>query len=199
VIVTRKMPTELIERGGVVSCARYSGAVRRAVLQWKDHGDLEVGALLASHLGDLVAKSSGDLMRWGNGPAQSSDTTSLAVVPAPSSAKSRAKRGRLQTRELADAVAKRLNECGTPACVVEGLAFEGMWRKSVQARGARAREQRARHAITVRPQKFPADCSRVFLVDDICTTGSTLLGCARRLTAAGFRVVGAASVASVQE
>jgi predicted amidophosphoribosyltransferase len=179
-----------------VACAEYVGPVRQAILQWKDHGDYEVGTVLAAHLAEVaqaaMTRSGYAGLRDGAGALGE-----LAVVPVPSSAASRMKRGRLQTMELARCVARQLRACGVPARVVEGLAMPRLQAKSVQSGGVRGRARRARSGLRVRLRAFPSRCSGVILVDDICTTGSTILGCARSLHSADIPVVAAFALATV--
>lgn len=205
--LTQPLPQTLIETGRVVSCAAYAGRVRQAILQWKDHGDYEVGEALASRLADVMqwavmqpwaARCRETTVSAAAAAARGSgdDVRRLAVIPVPSSKASRAVRGRLQTAELAVALARRLNACGIPACAAECLAMAGK-KKSVQASSVRRRQQRSVSGIRVLPRRFPSDCAAAVLVDDICTTGSTLLGCARTLHAQGIRVAAAFTIASV--
>lgn len=200
--VKRVMPATVIAGGNIFSCSEYSGVVRHAILQWKDHNDLEVGGILCEHLKRLtveVAQKYG-VQGWPQiceRPETCEPSSTVAVVPAPSSAKSIAARGRLQTLELAYCVVQGLHECGIDAVVVQGLGLGRQKNKSVQVSGVRSRQSRAHSGIVALTQRFPQGCSRAVLVDDICTTGSTLLGCARSLRSAGFVVEGAVTLASV--
>jgi predicted amidophosphoribosyltransferase len=202
-IVTRAMPRKLIASGAILSCAEYSGVVRHAILQWKDHGDIEAGVALCSHLAGLVRRAAARDVEDGDGQGLewACGTGVVAVVPAPSSPASRSRRGRLQTRELADAVAVTLRDQGIDARVVEGLAMAGArgQKKSVQTSDVRSRQTRSHGGMRVVAHRFPRGCRGVVLVDDICTTGSTLLGCARVLHAAQMRTLAAFSLASVSD
>ncbi|MCI1983851.1 MAG: hypothetical protein LKJ47_03645 [Bifidobacteriaceae bacterium] len=53
--------------------------------------------------------------------------------------------------------------------------------------------------MSVATHRFPAECCDAVIVDDICTTGSTLLSCARALHEEGIRTVAAFSLASVPD
>lgn len=195
-IVHRPMPQSLISNGEIISCASYEGIVRRAILQWKDHGDLEVGRVLSEFLSEVA--------QWMVFQPSSAECRSageegrvLAVIPVPSSLNSRLRRGRLQTQELATAVTDRLLCSGIEAVTVEGLSMGTRGKKSVQTSGVKSRQLRARGGQRVLTHHFPENCGGVLLIDDICTTGSTILGCARLLHAYGYRVVAVITLASV--
>lgn len=189
----RPLPQSLVATGGAFACASYETVIRHAVLQWKDHDDREVGGVFAAHLRGLVRQKVVPALL----PLLSRTSAVVAVVPAPSSAASVMARGRLQTVELAAAVAEGLRECGIPARVVRGLKMTGRIKKSVQASGVRSRQHRSTSALVVSARAMPPSCKGVIIVDDICTTGSTLLGCARQLYHAGYRVLAAVTLAAV--
>lgn len=203
----RPMPQALIASGFVAACASYSGPVRNAILQWKDHGDVEVGKSLSSALAFLLERGMFEGIRTPHGKpvpdsvfvrsARSCDV--VAVVPAPSSPASMAQRGRLHTKELAASVVETLHERGIPAELSLGLEMVGRRKKSVEVGGIKSREQRSKSGIVVRLRRFPENCHDVIIVDDICTTGSTLLGCARQLHTAGYRVLYALTLAAVPD
>jgi predicted amidophosphoribosyltransferase len=123
----------------------------------------------------------------------------VAVVPAPSSSASMVQRGRLHTKELAVSVVETLQERGIPAELSLGLEMVGRRKKSVEVGGVKSRERRSKSGMVVRLRRFPENCHDVILVDDICTTGSTLLGCARQLHKSGYRVLHALTLAAVPD
>jgi ComF family protein len=148
---------------GLRSAAFYEGPLRNAVLRLKYRQDIGLADSLARPLAEAWAA-------YGL-PAG-------AVVPVPLSAARLRERGYNQAallargladltglRPLAGAVARVRD---TPSQV--GLLAEERWRNM---RGAfRARPERAAGRV-------------IILVDDICTTGATLLSCAAALRAAG--------------
>lgn len=170
------------------------------ILQWKDHSDVEVGAALSLHLASLVQRvATRDVVFREAIGENAIRTRVIAVIPAPSSAKSRARRGRLQTHELACAVAEVLRDEGINVRVIEGLAMSRVRGKAVQTHGVRSRQMRSHGGMSVATHRFPAECCDAVIVDDICTTGSTLLSCARALHEEGIRTVAAFSLASVPD
>lgn len=186
--------------------------MRAAILRWKDHGDLEVGTFFAQAMERLVhaALGEGDAEMM---PVQTAESRaplpgpSVAVIPAPSSPASRARRGRLQTRDLATAVTKAFREAGVSAHVEEALAMRSQASKSVRLTGVRSRQQRSimgfrssfRLSIPPLRHRFLETYSAAILVDDICTTGSTILGCCRQLDSLQVPVLAVFTLASVPD
>lgn len=187
----REFPRALITSGFCYSCCPYTGCVRHAILQWKDHDDVQVGRLFARFLSRLVRTRASDVCRPGS---------RIAVVPAPSTRASLARRGRFHTSEISKPVCHTLARSRPDLSVrhICALGFRAGTRKSVKGT-VHDRQRRSHTSIYVRPhtrrvlQKYPT----VILVDDICTTGSTLLGCARVLRSAGFHVLCALTLAAV--
>lgn len=196
--VVRSMPAPLVASGRCVSCADYSGAVRHAILRWKDHGDAEVGSLFGRLLSQrAVPEVLGFLETSG-----ASHRIPIRVVPAPSSPGSIARRGRFHAPEIARPVASALRGVGLDARYVEALRMRAGTRKSVQG-SVRSRQSRAGSRIRLDEGRLLRAGGEVppviVLVDDICTTGSTLLGCARVLRVSGYRVICAVTLAAVEE
>ncbi|MFQ6172832.1 phosphoribosyltransferase family protein [Oryzobacter sp. R7] len=186
--------------GGLLvwSGARFEGALREAVTAWKDadRGDLSV-PLTALLSGALVGVLLAD-------PALRSTTASgqrVLVVPVPPSPAARRRRGQDPVGALAAAAAAAVR--GPPAPgrthllqVLDALRH----RRRVADQSRLTREQRARNlagALEVRPRAGPlvAGCA-VVLVDDVVTTGATLVEGARALRSAGVTHVAAATVAA---
>lgn len=107
----------------------------------------------------------------------------VPIVPLPTTRRRAAERGFDQARELARRLASR------GAAVADILAKRG------GAQRGRGRNERltARGRFAVRPH-VPVP-STAFLLDDVVTTGATLLDAARVLEAAGCRIAGAVVVA----
>lgn len=188
-VLARPAPEGLIACGAVFSCARYEDHARSAVLRWKDHGDAEAGRLLARRLcrlaGDVIPAEPG--MR-------------VAVVPVPSSRRSVRRRGRAHILELTRPLVRDLRRRGLAARQVRAIGLAGHPGKSVTRSHERQRQARSRAAFRLRRAAGRLDPDEaVILVDDICTTGSTLLACARALTQAGRRPVAALTLASVAD
>jgi predicted amidophosphoribosyltransferase len=120
----------------------------------------------------------------------------LALVPMPSSRRSRRARGHEPVRDLARTAASGLRRRGLPVMVLPVLRQSG--RVADQAGlGSAERQRNLAGALVVRPGWRPRlDARPVLLVDDVVTTGSTLTEARRVLVEAGAVVLGAATVAS---
>jgi predicted amidophosphoribosyltransferase len=187
----REFPRTLMSSGFCYSCCPYGGCVRHAILQWKDHDDVQVGYLFARFLSHLACTCIPSVCR---------SESRIAIVPAPSTRASIARRGRFHTSEISKLVCHALAHSRPDLSVrhICALGFRAGTHKSVKGT-VHDRQSRSHTSIYVRPhahrllQQYPT----VILVDDICTTGSTLLGCARVLRSAGFHVMCALTLAAV--
>ncbi|WP_225431740.1 ComF family protein [Bifidobacterium platyrrhinorum] len=164
--------------GAAYACAVYEGAVRRAVLGWKDHGDEECDRAFATALCTLAERV--DVLRR----LGASGKDGVLVVPAPSSARSTRRRGRRHLMPSARALAAWCGRSGIDARVRRVLANAVDGGKAVETVGARGRAARLGGRIRVRGSAGLAG-SRVILVDDIITTGATMRSCVAALDAAG--------------
>lgn len=191
VCIRREFPQALAGDGSAWACAVYSGCVRRAILRWKDHGDREAGRVLTSACAAVVSR-----VAQQEGWTRVLHGRRIAVIPAPSSRASVRRRGRLQTFELAETVAQALQGQGIAATPVCGLVMRGT-RKTVQNSARRSRQNRG-HGISAVRRRVRGYTAAV-VVDDICTTGSTLLSCARALREVSLPVLTLAAIASVPD
>jgi ComF family protein len=154
----------------VVAATRYEGTVRTALLAYKERGRHD----LARPLGRLLA------------PAVDG-VDAPVVVPVPSSAAARRARGGDHVVRLARIAARPGRRVAAPLTLVRsvqdsaGLDIAG---RAANLRGA------------MRAAPAPRRGRRVVIVDDIVTTGATLVEAARALRAAGWAVAGAAVVAA---
>lgn len=160
------------------ACARYSGAVRRAILGWKDHGDEECDGVFADAIMELVTTRLRDVC---------TGEETVTVVPAPSSGTSLRRRGRWQTRVLADAVARACSAAGCKAMVSPLLSMGHVRGRSVQMQAGQ-RSLRVNGRIAVRNTGGCIGRSMI-VVDDIVTTGATMRQCVEALRSAGGVVI----------
>jgi ComF family protein len=149
------------------SLFRYQEPLRGLLLRWKYAGDGHPGAALAG----LIAAEAPEPMDLG---------WPDAVVPVPASGRARRKRGFDQARVLGRALARELGSVHLPGALRRRL------KRPPQATLGGAERRRslvgAFHAGGVFGRAL-------LLVDDVSTTGATLIESARALRAAGARRV----------
>lgn len=178
----------------VHSAGRYAGSLAAVVTAYKDDGRRDctglLGGLLAGSLDAAVVGCPEVVARWrrGDGP--------VLVVPVPSSAAARRRRGDAPLRALAERAVTGFD----PTEAVLADALRARRRVADQAGlGARERAVNLEHAMAVRPRwGAVVDGAACVVVDDVLTTGSTLVEAARALRAAGATVVVAATICATQ-
>ena len=163
----------------------YAGPVRGLVVAWKDRGRADLTSTLVAAMertGRDLGPALGEVAAWGG----------LAVVPVPTTARARRRRGADLVRLLADGLARGLRDAGVAADVAPVLRRRR--RRDQVGLGARSRARNAAGSVTVRPSGGVRRV--VLLVDDVVTTGSTLAACRAALERAGALVVGAVVLAA---
>lgn len=163
--------------------AAYAGAVRAAVVAYKERGRRQ----LRQPLGAALAVSVRAGRPMAAGP--------VVLVPVPSRSRAVRQRGADTTRALAGEAARSLRRAGVPALAVPALR---LCRATADSAGltAAARTANLSGAMTADLRHLPAiGAADVMVVDDLLTTGATLAEAARALAAAGRPVRGAAVVA----
>lgn len=162
-------------RGGLLCAAPlwYEGAVREAIRRFKFHG----GVSAAGPLGELIAQAAAERF--------SGEFDVVTWVPV--SAKRLRKRGYDQSRLLAE-----------HACKLWGVEPEALLRK-VRDNPAQSSldsaEDRWKNTRDVYEAQGDPAGKRVLLIDDICSTGATLVSAAGTLLSAGAAGVVCAAAA----
>lgn len=166
----------LRELSGGLACAAplwYAGPVREAVRRFKFHG----GVSAAGPLGELIAQAAAERFSGGFD----------AVTWVPVSAKRLRRRGYDQSRLLAES-----------ACGLWGVKPERLLRKvrdNPAQSGLETAEERWRNTRDVYEAVGSPGGKRILLIDDVCSTGSTLVSAAGALRAAGAAGVVCAAAA----
>lgn len=183
-------PRRLGDGTRVWSAAPYDGVVREAVNAWKDHDRADLTRAFAL----AVARA---YVQADVAPAGAPGLAVRALVPVPSSAAARRRRGRAPVDDLARHTAGALRHAGYADVAVRPVL---RLRRRVADQSGLAAAQRAANlagAVHV-PDAVAARVrgSAVVLVDDVVTSGATLLEAARALRAAGSVVAGALTLAA---
>ncbi len=169
----------------VYASAVFADRARAVLLAHKERGALGLAGPLGVALASAVRAAGGARAAPGV----------LHLVPVPSGAAARARRGHDPVRRMARAAAARLRAEGVPVRVWCVLRH----RRAVADQaglGAAGRLENLRDALTVRRGRS-ALSGAVVLVDDLITTGATLAEAARAVRESASPVLGAAVVASV--
>jgi predicted amidophosphoribosyltransferase len=159
------------------------GAVQRVVVAWKENGVSQLGAVVAYALA-AACVAAGDTGR------------PVALVPIPSTWRSKRRRGTDQMYDLACQAARLCHEVGRDVRVVRALRLARQTAdQAALSAVARLRNVDGAFAV-VRPAQL-GGCD-VVVVDDVVTTGATLAEAARTLREAGIDVRALACAAYTQ-
>ena len=182
-------PTLDAARGTVLpparAMARYSGPVRAAILAGKERGRTD----LPRHLGAAVGRA---LLRLRRSALLPDD---IWIVPAPSRRSAARRRGGDPVAAMARAAARTMAGQGAVAGVAPCLFTRGSARDSVGL-DAVGRSANLAGRIGYRQRAAPPAGAGVVLLDDVVTTGATLLASVRALSGMDIEVVAALAVAT---
>ncbi|MEU7832282.1 phosphoribosyltransferase family protein [Nonomuraea sp. NPDC049129] len=194
------------------SAADYTGAVREAIVAYKERGQTTLAHPLATALAftachalaftaghaaaDRPATPLGDRLATplGDRPAT---PVAVAVVPVPSARRALRSRGHDPVGRLAALAVRQLAAFGHRAELWPAL---GQARQVGDQAGLSATQRAANLAASLRvtPAAKARPAAPVLLVDDIVTTGSTLAEAARTLRVHGVDVLLAVTVAATR-
>ncbi|MFI6596184.1 ComF family protein [Nonomuraea sp. NPDC050536] len=165
------------------SAAAYEGALRSAVLAYKERGESALAGPLADALAYTLARAVPGGSVW--------------LVPVPSSRRASRARGHDPVGRVARLAVRRLRGLGRDVAMLPVLAQA---RRVTDQSGLSATQRAANLASSLRvaPGSRGAHGRPTVLVDDIVTTGATLAEGARALRAAGFAVTAAVTVAATR-
>lgn len=190
------------EYGKLYACGLYENNVRKAILLWKDHNDVECDTPFSNLISSLAlnvisnsklkiantssSKHLNTITRSRRSSSKHSDE--ILIIPMPSSKKSSRKRGRKHVLPLAKAIASNLknNKINARVCCAIQMR-KNVSNKSVQTSGIKGRAERTTHAFNV--TKSLVKGKKVIIVDDIVTSGSTMTNCAISLRKSGAEVL----------
>ncbi|MDR0433018.1 MAG: hypothetical protein LBH48_06900 [Bifidobacteriaceae bacterium] len=168
--------------------ATYAGPARDAIGEWKRRGRADLTPLFAQVMAGIGREIAPGLARLG--------LVNVAVVPVPSRLVSRLRRGIGLTAVLAEGLAAGLSAGGVECQVTDCLRRAAGSRDQVGL-AARARSANREGTTEVRvPQSGAFPAMPAVLVDDVVTTGASLLDGERALARAGIATPGAAVLAA---
>ena len=169
----------------VMALARYAGPVRAAIIAGKERGRRDLPSRLGASVGSALLR----LQRIDLVPPE------VWIVPAPSRRGAARARGGDPVRAMAVGAAETVARHGAVAGVAPCLFTAGRARDSVGLDTA-ARAANLAGRIRLRSAGRPPPGSSVVLLDDVITTGSTVIAALRTLSVTGIEVTAVLAVAS---
>ena len=192
-----------------MAVALYGDPVRTMIIRYKERGRTDLAKPLGAALARAVAEVGGPGGSGGIGGSAvvsvaglvagpATTAVDLVIVPMPSTRQAVRRRGVDSTARLARVVAAELRSAGVPARTAPVLRHA---RRVADQAGldTAGRVANLAGALTIPPRLLRhLDGARVVLVDDVVTSGATLVEGARVVRLAGARVLGAAVVAAAR-
>lgn len=151
-----------------VAVGPHTGVLRQAIHVLKYENDTRIGPVLGEMLDNVL---------W------NSDVDFDLIIPVPLHKARQRKRGYNQSRFIAQGV--------SGGHVIEDVLIRHRYTTSQTELSSRERQINVQGAFRAHPE---LSGHRVLLVDDVCTTGSTLLACAQALVDVGVDRIYAATV-----
>lgn len=182
VIDDKRKPLRLITLGD------YTGAFRKLIISAKHDPKTDLTEWL--ELGGYTLGKA--WLEHGVPGTAPTEENPIHVVPAPSQW-TRAWRGMLVTPIIADGFGKALMEQDVPVLIAP--VMHQRWGSTQAGLSGAERMRRRKHGITVRVPLPGANC---VLVDDVVTTGSTMIAARDALERAGAQCHTAASLSAVK-
>ncbi len=173
--------TSLGDGPAVCSAGRYDGSLRTALLAYKERGYRRLAPALSQYLGHAV---SGLILATGR------TVSAPLLVPVPSRPRAARERGGDHVLRMAVMIARRRDLEVRPALRLIGPVADSAGLSTSE------RQANLSHRMVARLPPPGSPNPTVILVDDIITTGATTTEASRAMAAAGWQVVGAATIAA---
>jgi predicted amidophosphoribosyltransferase len=169
------------------AAGEYGGDLRTALIAYKERGHRRLAPILAGYLGHAVQSVVESVASCAG-----SDSTRPLLVAVPSTAAAARERGGDHVRRLAVCLEKQ-----GLADVESVLAFTSRVADSAGL-STPQRVVNLSHRMRARSPRGLEASRQIIVIDDIVTTGTTLIEARRALHAAGWQVSGAAVVAATK-